>query len=61
MTDVTEVRWGDKIIEERAYFTCIYYLFSGKVFGHKIDKHSTVKFTTDVLKQAVNKIPKDIK
>ncbi len=28
VTDVTEVRWGTKTIDERAYFTCIYDLFS---------------------------------
>lgn len=59
-TDVTEVRWGDKTINERAYFTCIYDLFSGEILSHQISKHPTIKFTTKVLKQAIAKIPKDL-
>ena len=61
VTDVTEIRWGGKTIDERAYFTCIYDLFSGEILGHQISKHPTVQFTTTVLKQAVKKIPKDLK
>ncbi len=49
VTDVTEVRWGTKTIDERAYFTCIYDLFSGEILSHQVSKHPTVEFTTTVL------------
>ncbi|UTC10446.1 hypothetical protein A4W79_04005 [Latilactobacillus curvatus] len=61
VTDVTEVRWGTKTIDERAYFTCIYDLFSGEILSHQVSKHPTVEFTTTVLNRAVKKIPKNLK
>lgn len=60
VTDVTEVRWGHRTIDERAYFTCIYDLFSGEILSYQIGKHPTVEFTTTVLKQALLKIPKEL-
>lgn len=48
-TDITELRWGNKTIKERAYFTCVYDLFSGEVLSHNISLNPTVEFTTDVL------------
>lgn len=60
-TDITEIRWGNQSIDERSYFTCIYDLFSGEILSHQISKHPTVEFTTTTLKQAVKKIPKDLK
>ncbi|WP_251908084.1 IS3 family transposase [Latilactobacillus sakei] len=61
VTDVTEVRWGTKTIDERAYFTCIYDLFSGEILSHQVSRHPTVEFTTTVLNRAVKKIPKNLK
>ena len=61
VTDVTEVRQGTKTIDERAYFTCIYDLFSGEILSHQVSKHPTVEFTTTVLNRAVKKIPKNLK
>lgn len=60
-TDITEVRWGSQTIDERAYFTCIYDLFSGEILSHQVSKHPTVEFTTTTLKQGIKKIPKDLK
>lgn len=59
-TDITEPRWGNKTIEERAYFTCVYDLFSGEVLSHDIALKPTVAFTTDVLTTAINLIPKQL-
>ncbi|GED79868.1 IS150 family transposase [Amylolactobacillus amylotrophicus DSM 20534] len=59
-TDITELCWGNKTIEERAYFTCVYDLFSGEVLSHDISLNPTVAFTTDVLTTAINLIPKQL-
>lgn len=59
-TDITEVRWGKKTIEERAYFTCLYDLFSGEVLSYDISLNPTVEFTTNVLRDGINKIPTNL-
>lgn len=59
-TDITEIRWGKKTIEERAYFTCIYDLFSGEILSYNISLNPTVTFTTKVLESAINRIPKQL-
>ncbi|MFL2030358.1 IS3 family transposase [Loigolactobacillus zhaoyuanensis] len=59
-TDITEIRWGKKTIEERAYFTCIYDLFSGEVLSYNISLNPTVAFTMRVLESAIDCIPKQL-
>lgn len=59
-TDITEVRWGKQTTEERAYFTCIYDLFSGEVLSYGISLHPTVEFTVNVLTAALAVIPEDL-
>lgn len=50
-TDITELRWGQQSIDERAYFTCLYDLYSGEVLSYDVSLHPTVEFTTNVLKK----------
>lgn len=59
-TDITELRWGSQSQEERAYFTCIYDLFSGEVLSYSITNHPTVEFTVSALDEALSKIPEDL-
>lgn len=59
-TDITEIRWGKQTTDERAYFTCIYDLFSGEVLSYGISLHPTVEFTVRVLNEALNVIPEDL-
>ncbi|MGR3741616.1 IS3 family transposase [Companilactobacillus sp. DQM5] len=56
-TDITEIRWGKESIKQRAYFTCIYDLFSDEILSWDISKHPTVEFTVNTLKDGINKIP----
>lgn len=55
-TDITELRWGKQSIAERAYFTCLYDLFSGEVLSYDISPHPTVEFTVNVLNQGLKQI-----
>lgn len=57
-TDITEIRWGKQTTNERAYFTCIYDLFSGEVISYAMSSHPTVEFAVNVLKDAIKQIPK---
>ncbi|WP_156520035.1 IS3 family transposase [Loigolactobacillus backii] len=59
-TDITELRWGNKTIGERAYFTCIYDLFSSEILSYEISLNPTVAFTTNVLTMAIDKLPKQL-
>lgn len=59
-TDITELRWGNRTVEERAYFTCLYDLFSGEVLSYNISLNPTVDFTVDVLKEGIKQIPTDL-
>lgn len=51
VTDVTELRWGNKTTDERAYFTAYMDLFSGEIISWAIGLHPTVQFVTDPLDQ----------
>lgn len=59
-TDITELRWGNKTIGERAYFTCIYDLFSSEILSYEISLNPTVAFTTNVLTMAIDKLLKQL-
>ena len=59
-TDITELRWGQQSIDERAYFTCLYDLYSGEVLSYDVSLHPTVEFTTNVLKKGISSIPCDL-
>ncbi|MCX2456572.1 IS3 family transposase [Lacticaseibacillus nasuensis] len=49
VTDVTELRWGNKTTDERAYFTAYMDLFSGEIISWAIGLHPTVQFVTNPL------------
>jgi putative transposase len=59
-SDVTEMRWDNKTIEERAYFTCIYDLYSREVLSYGLSLSPSVEFTVAILKQGIAKIPSDL-
>lgn len=59
-TDVTEIRWGNQTVDERAYFTCVYDLCSSEIISFNISLHPTVEFTTAVLEEAIRRIPKSL-
>ena len=60
-TDITEIRWGKQTAGERAYFTCIYDLFSGEIISYAISLHPTVEFAVGVLQDAISQIPNGLK
>lgn len=55
--DVTELRWGNKTTEERAYFQPIYDLYNGEVLTYAISLSPTVSFTLAPLVTALNQLP----
>lgn len=57
VTDVTELRWGSKSTNERAYFTAYIDLFNSEVLQWSISLHPTVEFVTEPLKRLINKRP----
>ncbi|AVW05979.1 hypothetical protein [Lactiplantibacillus plantarum] len=46
VTDVTEVRWGNQTINERAYFTAYIDLYNGEILEWAIGRRPTVDFVT---------------
>lgn len=58
VTDVTELRWGNQSIEERAYFTSFIDLYSGEVLSWNIGLHPTVKFVTNPLSTLISGRPR---
>ncbi|WP_369440769.1 IS3 family transposase, partial [Levilactobacillus namurensis] len=57
VTDVTEVRWGEQTINERAYFTAYIDLYNGEIIEWAIDRKPTVDFVTCPLKRLLAKRP----
>lgn len=57
VTDVTELRWGNQGVEERAYFTAYIDLFNGEILQWAISRHPTVEFVTEPLKRLINERP----
>ncbi|KRN26868.1 DNA integrase [Lactobacillus selangorensis] len=57
VTDVTELRWGNRTMEERAYFTAYIDLFNGEVLQWDISRHPTVEFVTKPLEQLIQERP----
>ncbi|WP_413628263.1 IS3 family transposase [Fructilactobacillus vespulae] len=53
VTDVTEVRWGNQTINERAYFTAYMDLYNGEILEWNIGRRPTVDFVTRPLKRLV--------
>lgn len=49
VTDVTEVRWGQKSTSERAYFTAYIDSYTGEILTWNMDRHPTVSFVTEPL------------
>ena len=46
VTDVTEVRWGNQTINERAYCTAYIDLYNGEILEWAIGRRPTVDFVT---------------
>lgn len=59
-TDITEIRWGNQSTEERAYFTCLYDLYSKEILSYDISLSPTVEFTTNVLAAGIKQIPQNL-
>lgn len=57
VTDVTELRWGNQTMDERAYFTSFTDLYNGEILSWNLDKHPTVSFVTQPLQQFVDSLP----
>lgn len=46
VTDVTEIRWGNQTLNERAYFTAYIDLYNGEILEWAIGRRPTVDFVT---------------
>ncbi|KJW11991.1 IS3 family transposase [Levilactobacillus spicheri] len=57
VTDVTEVRWGEQTVNERAYFTAYIDLYNGEIIEWAVDRKPTVDFVTRPLKRLLAKRP----
>lgn len=47
-------------MKERAYFTCLYDLFSGENLSYDVSLKPTIEFTTNVLIDGITQIPKQL-
>ncbi|WP_429970903.1 IS3 family transposase [Fructilactobacillus sp. Tb1] len=53
VTDVTEIRWGNNTMNERAYFTAYMDLYNNEIITWSISLHPTVEFVVKPLAELV--------
>lgn len=58
VTDVTKLRWGNKITNERAYFTAFVDIFSNEIISWNIELDPTIEFVTRALDKLISEQPK---
>ncbi|TMT03317.1 transposase family protein, partial [Apilactobacillus kunkeei] len=58
VTDVTELRWGNKTTSERAYFTAFMDLYNCEIISWNIGLHPNVDFVVSPLNELMGLRPK---